>query len=194
MITKQTNDDKLDGRRSLGGKALPAAMVALGLTLGFTAGPLSATPRPQEGLNVRQADAIKASDRDTTVSGRGWLAARGTGTITIEGGGWFKMQIDGDLTIEDLDGDAQFFVAGDELVPESGLLLLTEFDGVVAVRGSDLSIAAEGTVAMRAHGRGEATLIGDGVFRTRHGDPTVWDGFVQMGTPEVQSADAVVDG
>ena len=128
---------------------------------------------------------------DPTVEGRGWLAAKGAGSVEIDMGGRLRMRVDGDVILTDHAGDMRFQIRGgnerDAEANESGLdVILNDVNGRLRVTGSDFSILVDGEVKLAAHGRGQAWLEGDGVYRTRSGDPTVWDGMVEIGGTEVE--------
>lgn len=130
---------------------------------------------------------------DPDVAGRGWLYAKGTGSVDIDMEGRIRMRIAGDLIITDHAGDLRVELHGgaDERQAEaqSGTdIILNDFAGVVHARGSDFSIHFDGDIKLNAHGRGQAWLEGQGVFKTRHGDRTVWSGMVTIGGTEVQPA------
>ncbi|MGI9600705.1 MAG: hypothetical protein ACR2QE_02390 [Acidimicrobiales bacterium] len=119
---------------------------------------------------------------DATVAGRGWLKARGTGTAEVEMAGFMRLRIDGDVTIVDHAGDLRATVRADgadprrQQVGESGDIVLTDFEGVVKLKGSHFEVVADGAMVIKAKGKGVATLTGDGVFRTRRGPWRTWDG------------------
>jgi len=140
-------------------------------------------------LLVAPGTASAQETDDTTVEGRGWLAARGTGDVDITMGGEIRLRVEADVTIVDHAGDLQVRLRGgsDSDATERTLdVTLTDYDGQINVRGSDFTVTVDGQASLRARGKGAATLIGEGVYRTRNGNPTVWDGFVQIGKPEVQ--------
>lgn len=117
-----------------------------------------------------------------TVSGSGWLAARGVGSATLDMGGWIRMQLDGSLTIDDVDGDLEVRIAtsraGLDSAPErlgGPEVVLRDFRGYVAVRGSHFLAKAEGRMRFVARGTGFAYLEGRGVYKTRRGDFHRWD-------------------
>ncbi|KAG1649134.1 Carbon monoxide dehydrogenase large chain [Nymphon striatum] len=128
---------------------------------------------------------------DVTVEGRGWLAARGTGDVDIDMGGRIRLHVEGDVVITDHAGDmrVRFRSAPNAAEEErTGNVVLTDHRGAVGVVGTDFSISVNGKVVLKAHGRGQANLVGEGTYRTRNGDRTVWDGMVQIGDPQVQPA------
>ena len=135
---------------------------------------------------------------DPTVAGSGALWARGDGTAEIDMRGRFTARIDGDVTIIDHAGDLrgriQFGLADraalDQLGDEEAIgdTVLTDFEGAVHLRGSDFSIIVDGEAGLRAVGRGQAFLSGEGVYKTRNGDRMVWDGMVTLGDPMVEPA------
>jgi|GEM_PF-1639394 len=130
-------------------------------------------------------------DGDVTVEGRGWLYARGTGDVDIDMGGRIRLQVDGDVTITDHAGDMQIRLRSSAAANEEERttnVSLSDFRGAIGVRGTDFTVSVDGKVVLNAHGRGQANLVGDGVYKTRNGDRTVWDGLVRIGAPEVQPA------
>lgn len=145
-------------------------------------------------LVVQPAVASAQPDDDPTVAGRGALWARGDGDVDIEMQGRFTARIAGDVTIVDHAGDLTGHirfgrdarVGADEAI---GDMTLTGFDGEMHLRGSDFSVTVtDGEVGLRAVGRGEATLTGEGLYRTRNGESMVWDGQVAIGDRQVQPA------
>ena len=130
---------------------------------------------------------------DPTVEGRGWLYAKGTGSVDIDMGGRIRMRLDGDVIITDHAGDLRVELHGGaeqrQAEAESGTdIILNDFTGALRVRGSNFTVHADGDVMLNAHGRGSAWLEGDGVYKTRRGDRMVWDGMVAIGGTEVQPA------
>jgi hypothetical protein len=111
----------------------------------------------------------------STLRGAGFLKASGSGTISIEMSGRLRMAADGNVTIVDRAGDARVHIGSpgtrtdgaEELTGESSYEL-TGFEGVVHVAGSDLTVEVEGFAAFAARGEGTASLIGDGVWKTRY--------------------------
>lgn len=152
---------------------------ALALTVGIALAPA--------GLASAQADEATG---DPTVEGRGWLGAKGSGSVEIDMGGRLRMHINGDVILTDHAGDMRFQAHGGEErsaeTAEAGLdVILNDFRGALRVQGSDFSILVDGEVKLLAHGRGQAWLEGTGVYKTRHGDVMVWDGMVEIGGAEV---------
>ena len=49
---------------------------------------------------------------EADVSGQGWLAARGKGSVTVDRGGTFRMEVAGDVEIRDLAGDMTVRIDG----------------------------------------------------------------------------------
>ena len=143
------------------------------------------------GLLALPGTAQAQDDGDVTVEGRGWLYAKGTGDVDIDMGGKIRMRVAGDVTITDHAGDMRVTLRGGSDATEeerSANVTLTDYRGVIKVRGTDFSVAVDGEVVLNAHGRGQAYLVGEGVYKTRHGDRMVWDGMVQLGEPQVQPA------
>jgi len=124
---------------------------------------------------------VALADSEATVSGRGWLAARGTGTATLDMGGWIKMKIDGNVSINDFDGDLAVRIASSEASLDQAEsrfgpeIVLEEFEGYLAARGSHFLLRAEGTMKFKAHGHGFAYLVGEGAYKTRRGPVRTWD-------------------
>jgi hypothetical protein len=164
---------------------------ALALSVGVVLAPA--------GLAAAQSDepaepAIESTD-DPTVEGRGWLAAMGSGDVEIDMGGHLRMWVEGDVILTDRAGDMNFVVHGSEereaQNAEAGLdVILNDFRGVLRVRGSNFSITVDGEVFFLAHGRGEATLQGNGLYKTRYGNIRPWDGLVKIGGTAVEPAGA----
>ena len=128
---------------------------------------------------------------DVTIAGRGWLHAAGTGQADLDMGGHLRLHVDGDVTITDNAGDMRVRLRGVSDVAEeerSTNVSLTDFRGFVNVRGTNYSVHIDGKLVLNAHGRGQANLVGDGWYRTRHGGRTVWDGVVQIGDPQLEPA------
>lgn len=128
---------------------------------------------------------------DPTIEGKGWLYARGTGVVDIDMGGQIRVRLNGDVSITDHAGDMRYQVRGqssDDEAFRSGDVVLTDHDGFVRVRGSDFSISIDGEVVLAARGEGQAYLDGDGTYRTRNGDRTVWDGMVVIGGTDSEAA------
>ena len=125
------------------------------------------------------------ADSEATVSGTGWLAARGTGTATLDMGGWIKMKVDGDVTINDFDGDLVFRIASTEAALDSAEarfgpeIVLKDFQGYLTARGSHFLLRAEGSMKFLAHGHGFAYLVGEGIYKTRRGPVRTWDNAAQ---------------
>ncbi|NNE73532.1 MAG: hypothetical protein HKN26_07710 [Acidimicrobiales bacterium] len=133
------------------------------------------------------------SNRLQTISGRGYLAAVGTGTMEVSMGGRLGMRIDGDIVITDHAGDLRVRVRNHnaesdraEELTRTTTITLEGFRGQIGLKGSDFTIVAEGSGAFRARGAGTAYLDGEGKFRTRHRGWTPW----VTGGFELQIADA----
>lgn len=139
---------------------------------------------------VANAQEIEA-DSEATVEGRGWLYASGTGDVDIDMGGKIRLRVDGDVTVTDHAGDMRILTRGGSDLTEqerSANVVLTDWRGVIKVRGSDFTVTVDGQVVLNAHGRGQANLDGEGVYKTRNGDRMAWDGLVRLGDPQVQPA------
>jgi hypothetical protein len=125
--------------------------------------------------------AMALAQDEATVSGTGWLAARGTGTATLDMGGWIKMKIDGDVTVDDFEGDLAVRIASSENALDQAEsrrgpeIVLEGFEGYLAVRGSHFLLRAAGTMKFKAHGHGFAYLVGEGIYKTRRGPVRPWD-------------------
>ncbi|MDH3705318.1 MAG: hypothetical protein OES57_04590 [Acidimicrobiia bacterium] len=129
------------------------------------------------------------SSSDVTLAGRGWLKARGTGTAHIEMGGFQRLRLKGDVTIVDHAGDLRVTVRGQgqdaqrAQADDAGRVVLTDFDGLVKLKGTHFEVEAGGAMVIKAKGHGVAELDGNGVFRTRRGPWRTWDGRVlQIGS------------
>ena len=126
----------------------------------------------------------EASSSDATVAGRGWLKARGTGTAEVEMAGFMRLRLGGDVVIVDHAGDLKVTVRGQGIdarrqqTDADGRIVLSNFDGVIKLKGSHFEVAAEGQMVIKAKGMGKATLTGEGVFRTRRGPWRTWNGNV----------------
>jgi hypothetical protein len=142
------------------------------------------------GLALAPAGLAAAETDDPTVESRGWLAAKGTGSVEIDMGGRLGLRVDGDVILTDHAGDMRFSVNGGEErsaeAAESGLdVVLNDFAGAVRVRGSDFSILVGGEFMLMAHGRGQAWLEGTSLYKTRYGDVHVCDGMAEIAGTEV---------
>ena len=136
------------------------------------------------GLFALPATALAQDGDDVTVQGRGWLHAKGAGDVDIDMGGHIRIHVDGNVTIVDNAGDMRVRLRGASDSNEeerSTNVSLTDFQGFINVRGTDFSVTVDGQVMLNAHGRGQATLVGEGVYKTRHGDRMTWDGMVRIG-------------
>lgn len=143
------------------------------------------------GLFALPATALAQEGGEVTVEGRGRLHAKGTGEVDIDMGGHIRLRIDGNVTIVDNAGDMRVRLRGTSDANEqerSTNVSLTDFRGFVTVNGTDFSVTLDGQVLLHAQGRGEAHLVGDGVYKTRSGDTTAWNGLVELGDPQVQPA------
>jgi hypothetical protein len=131
-----------------------------------------------------------AQDGEATVEGRGWLWARGEGTVDIDMGGRIRLHVDGDVTVTDNAGDMRIRLRGGSGPEEERAtnVSLDDFRGTIHVHGSDFTVSVDGKVVLNAHGHGRAVLVGEGVYKTRHGDRMVWDGAVELGDPQLQPA------
>jgi hypothetical protein len=131
---------------------------------------------------------------DPTAAGRGALFAKGEGSVDIDMGGRLRMRLVGDVIITDHAGDLRVDIDGGAgLEPQRAQggtdIILDDFRGLVKVRGSDFTIHADGKVRrLVARGHGAAWLDGQGVYRTRQGDWTLWDGMVEIAPPQVVPA------
>ncbi len=96
------------------------------------------------------------------------------------------MRIDGDVTISDFDGNLQVRIASgvEADTAEGGRgpeIVLNDFRGYLAARGSHFLLRAEGTMEFLAHGTGFAYLEGEGVYKTRPGRLHPWgDGPIRL--------------
>ena len=163
---------------------------ALALSVGVVLAPAGFAAAQSDEPAEPDTEAVS----DPTVEGRGWLAAMGSGDVEIDMGGHLRMWVEGDVILTDRAGDMKFVVRGGEereaQDAEAGLdVILNDFRGVLRVRGSDFSIDVAGEVFLLAHGRGEATLQGNGLYKTRYGNIRPWDGVVTIGGAEVAPAE-----
>lgn len=150
------------------------------------------------GLFALPATALAQEGGETTVEGQGRLYARGTGEVDIHMDGHIRLRVDGNVTIVDNAGDMRVRLRGASDTNDqerSTNVTLTDFRGFIKVSGTDFSVTVDGQVLLHAQGRGEAYLVGDGVYKTRSGDILVgdgdavaWGGPVRLGDPEVQPA------
>ena len=127
------------------------------------------------GGAVALAQTAPAGVDDTTLTGKGFLRASGSGTVSIEMTGLLRMAVDGDVVIVDRAGDARVHIEAPGARAETAEALrggptyeLSGFQGVVRVAGSDFSVDVDGFAAFTARGEGAATLAGEGVWKTRH--------------------------
>jgi len=128
------------------------------------------------------AEASVSDTAGTTLDGRGRLIARGVGSVDLDGKGTMRLRIAGDVTIVDHAGDATVWVRpwdrdakrlGERSYLDTGesVYVLNDFRGVVWVRGSDISIDANGKVGkLVAKGAGTVHLVGHGWWKTRHAE------------------------
>lgn len=119
------------------------------------------------------AFAQTAPTTDSTLSGSGRLEASGSGSVSIAMGGLLRMAADGDVTVVDRAGDAAVRIGSPgvraaEEPTDKGTYELTGFQGVVRVAGSDFTVEVDGFAAFSARGEGTATLVGDGVWKSRY--------------------------
>ena len=134
----------------------------------------------------------------SSVDGRGYIWAKGSGTAILDGHGKVQMAIDGDVVIYDLAGDAKVKIgAVPEEEPDGRAAQLQEvsptttytfdnFRGRLQVVGSDFRIEAEGEMRFRGHGEGKVEVDGRGWWKTLHRRGT-WSGAVlTFGGAEVQ--------
>lgn len=143
------------------------------------------------GLFALPATALAQDGDEVTVEGRGRLHAKGSGDVDIDMGGHIRIRVDGNVTITDNAGDMRVRLRGESDASEEERttnVSLSDFRGFINVRGTDFSVVIDGQVVLHAHGRGQALLTGDGVYKTRNGETTPWDGLVQLGDPQVQPA------
>ena len=120
---------------------------------------------------------VPPDEVDVILDGAGVLKAHGRGKVVVNGAGWLKINMRGRLRIVDHAGDATITIrykgqgGGDD--PEqsevdAGGLLLTGFNGVVTVRGSDFTIKARGGIKrLAAVGEGTVFMMGRGWWRAK---------------------------
>ena len=100
-----------------------------------------------------------------------WASGDGTVEASVEAGG-MKLFVVGDVSISgpaDLNIEIESFETTGLLAPEAGgtEVELTGFSGSVFVRGSDYTVEIDGHVTLHGHGRGEISLDGSGLWKTR---------------------------
>lgn len=122
---------------------------------------------------VALALAVPASAQESPDFGRGVIFAAGNGTATLDGQGVVRMIISGDVSITDNAGDAAVFVKArpddpDERLARETTINLEDFEGYVRVRGSGFVIETEGAMVIYGRGSGKVTLVGQGVWHSRH--------------------------
>ena len=61
------------------------------------------------------------------------------------------------------------------------------FVGQAAVVAAAFDVAFQRLV-LAARGKGQALLDGEGTYRTRNGERSVWDGMVVIGDPQLEPA------
>ena len=145
------------------------------------------------GIVLAPAGFASAQDDEPTVEGTGWLAAKGSGSADIDMGGRLRVRVDGDVILTDHAGDMKVDLRGGsdrtaEATEDGADVILNDYVGRIRVQGTDFSIQIDGEVKLVARGRGQAWLEGQGIYKTRRGDPMVWDGMVELGGAEVQPA------
>lgn len=128
---------------------------------------------------VAQDDGDGSGEGKVELHGVGALWARGTGVADLDvDQARVQMRLIGNVTIT---GPADLDVRIDgirQFAPESDggtTIVLTDFDGRIAVQGQDFTIDAEGELALRGRGGGSASFYGEGHWKTRH-DRGHWDG------------------
>lgn len=125
---------------------------------------------------VALAAPVAAQEETTSEAsfrGRGLLFAAGNGTADLDGRGTVRMVINGDVTIEDLAGDATVVIKSRPGEPDTqetvtSTIVLEDFEGYIALRGTDWALTAEGAMVLLARGGGTAELTGQGVWHTKH--------------------------
>ncbi len=146
---------------------------------------------------VAQAQEPEAAG-DSTIEGRGYIWAKGSGVAILDGRGRVQMAIEGDVVIYDLAGDAVVKIgavpgeepdgAGARLedVDPTTTYTFDNFRGRMQVVGSDFRIEAEGEMKFRGRGEGVVELDGQGWWKTLRKRGT-WNGAVlHFGDAEVQ--------
>ncbi len=129
--------------------------------------------------SVAYAQEADTEANGTVLHGKGVLYAKGHGTAILNMSGLLQMRVRGNVTITDLAGDATIRIDDG---PESGLadrasdggttVVLENFNGAIAVRGTRFRVKAVGTMAFRAKGKGTAFLHGRGWWKTRNNSGT----------------------
>ena len=120
----------------------------------------------------------------TIITGSGVLVAKGKGKAVLHGHGVVKMAAAGNVTIWDFAGDARVFIGShpdDDAEAEADTRMaaqseyeLTDFRGLIVVKGSNFKIPARGKMWFKAKGHGTAFLKGKGRWHTRNGTAGTW--------------------
>lgn len=125
------------------------------------------------GVAVAQEADTEANG--TVLHGKGTLVAKGNGTAILDMGGTLRMRVRGDVTITDLAGNATIVVNDGPDAPLSDrahdggtTVVLENFSGSIAVRGSHFRVRAHGAMEFAARGKGTAFLAGHGWWKTRN--------------------------
>lgn len=120
---------------------------------------------------------VPPDEVDVILDGAGVLKAHGRGKVVLNGAGWVKLNMRGRLQIIDHAGDATITIryrgdggldAPEQRSVDAGGVLLTGFNGVVKVRGSDFTIKARGGIRrLAAIGEGTVFMKGRGWWRAK---------------------------
>lgn len=117
----------------------------------------------------------RPADAETTLAGRGFLDASGSGNAGLEMRGVLRMAVDGDVVIVDIAGDARVHIGSPGQAARDAEALtgqptyeLTDFQGVIGIAGSHFIVEVDGFTAFKAKGGGKAELVGEGIWRTRN--------------------------
>lgn len=111
-----------------------------------------------------------ASAEGTTISGKGVLYARGSGTAEISGDGRVEIRSFGSGTVT-ITGAETIEARGDgnRLEMPDGSVKFTGWNGYIRAAGEDMTVSMAGSkIQFRAAGEGTATLKGHGSFRIGH--------------------------
>lgn len=125
-----------------------------------------------------QEDGEGSGKGQQDISGTGALWARGTGSADLDVvDGKVQIRLSGDITITGPAGLDVRINGEHGAMAEGGntVVVLTDFDGTVGVKGSDFTIDADGDIALRGRGTGSATLTGQGHWKTLN-DEGRWTG------------------
>lgn len=114
------------------------------------------------------APAMAEHDDTTTRTGR--LLSMGTGVGELDGSGVVRMLVLGDVTITG-PSDLDVKIFGIDTPPERAgdvNIELTDYYGLVVVRGENFNVVAEGQMWVLARGHGHASFTGEGIWRNKY--------------------------